>query len=108
MPISKSTRQFFDDMAGASEVQKPSPGKRVRVIGGRKHNGKIGYVIRHQESQFYGRFAKKKPTENLALREVEGRVGYICLVKNEADGTTFWVDADKVDVIDLLGFKITE
>ena len=106
MPLTKSTRQFFAEMAEASEVQKPGPGRRVRVTGGRKHKGKVGYVIRYQESPYFEKYGKRKTDVNMALREVEGRLGYICLVKCEADRSTFWVDADKVEVIDLIGNKV--
>lgn len=86
-------------IANGCEKDRPSPGKWVSVESGRKHKGKIGQVVRHQRDKFAVDAYRYGSAASDALRDMQGRYGWVCVVRNEADGTTFWVKADYLKII---------
>lgn len=91
-PFAPELRQAWEDIAEGASAQRPSPGKRVRIVGGRKHVGRTGVVERHQVSKFDDPFRYGSPQQH-QMASIRGRRGYVVLVRDEA-GETFWVRAD--------------
>ena len=85
-------------IADDCEKTRPSAGKYVRVDGGRKHTGKIGQVVRHQLDKFSSAYRYGSGASD-ALRDMQGRYGWVCMVRNEADGAVFWVKADYLTIV---------
>ncbi len=77
-----------------SDVNRPSVGKHVVVTSG-KHVGKSGIVVWHGRNKFE-RDYYATPAQ-LHLRDIVGRSGFRVGIKTENE--TFYVDANKVDVI---------
>lgn len=96
--INSDTVDFWRQLAKDLEPQRPSPGKQVKVTGGRKHKGKSGIVLRHMRSHFKDYLWQYGSEANLHMRDLRGREGFVILV-HPNDGPDFWVDADKVEVI---------
>jgi hypothetical protein len=97
--INAETRDFWQDMASRFSVQRPNPGKRVRVTGGRKHAGKEGTVQSHQRSKYRTDVFRYASDASAHLRDMEGRAGFVVSVRPDDGTAPFWVDADKVTVI---------
>lgn len=96
--MNADTAPMWRDLAVTVSEQRPSPGKRVRVTGGRKHVGKEGVVTRHEVNKYRDAF-RYGGDANLHLREMMGRAGFRVCVEPECGEDPFWVDADKVEVI---------
>lgn len=92
--ITAENRDFWQKLANDLGPSRPDPGKRVLVVGGRKHKGKTGTVVRHRRDQFYHWYCV--PEANAHLREMAGRAGFVVLVQTESD--LFWIRADYVEV----------
>ncbi len=95
--INSDTVDFWRQLANDLSAQRPSYGKRVRVTVGRKHIGKEGTVERHQVSR-YGSAFRYGGEANLHMREMAGRDGFVCLVRDDG-GVAFWVPAENVEVL---------
>lgn len=93
--INSDTRGAWQDLANQTATNRPSKGKQVRVTEGR-HAGKIGIVTWHGASRY--RETRYCSDAQLHLRDMVGREGFRCGVRTDS-GETFFVDADKVDVI---------
>lgn len=93
--INADTRSAWQAMADEASKTRPHPGRRVRIIGGRKHKGKVGTVVRHQVSQ-YGNAYRYGNDASHHLRDMRGRYGWTCLVRTDL-GEQFWVDADHTE-----------
>ena len=96
--INAETRDAWQSIADELSKQRPWPGRRVRVTGGRKHAGKEGTVLRHQVSKYNDVFRYASEAQ-AHMREMAGRSGFVVLVQPDNDSKPFWVDADKVDVL---------
>lgn len=89
--FTKDNRDTWQRIADKASEQRPSVNKTVEIIAGRKHKGKTGIVVKHQVDQFAD--TRYKSDASLALREINGREGYVVLVKAN-DGSLFWVKAE--------------
>ncbi|MHC4704517.1 MAG: hypothetical protein ACYTFQ_28540 [Planctomycetota bacterium] len=87
--------------------QKPSPGKEVYVSKGRKHKGKRGVVCRHQRDKYDDTFRYMAPA-SIAFAQMEGRDGYVCLVRDHDTNRTFWVKASYLLVVEDLTISLSE
>lgn len=96
--INSDNAEAWKQLAKDVDAQRPSVGKRIHVVGGRKHKGKTGSVVAHTRSRFGSAF-RYGGEANLHLREMMGRHGFIVLVHPDDNGWPFWVDADKVEVL---------
>jgi hypothetical protein len=94
--ITSENRETWQKLATDLAGQRPSPGKRVRVLAG-KRKGAAGSVRRHQLSRFGNgyRFCSDAQAQ---LRDLKGRYGWCVLIRGD-DGHEFWADADNVEVI---------
>lgn len=86
-----TNRDAWQRIADEASEQRPSFGKTVEIVSGRKHKGKTGIVVKHQVDQYAD--TRYKTDASLALREINGREGYVVLVKAN-DGSLFWVKAE--------------
>jgi hypothetical protein len=87
-------------VAALCSKSRPSVGKIVRVIGGRKHKGRGGQVVRHVKSKFAGYAERYKSEAQLTMREMQGTFGY-CVQIDPGDGSDlFWVNAEYVEIYD--------
>jgi len=92
--INEKTRGTWQDIANELSKQRPVPGRKVSITGGRKHKGKRGTVLRHQLDKFVDAF-RYGGEANHHMTEMAGRFGYVCLVENmENPSDRFWVKAD--------------
>lgn len=91
--ITSENRDGWQRIADEASKQRPFPGRRVRIDGGRKYKGKIGTVVRHERSKFDRDAFRYGSDGNLMLREMQGRRGYRIQVRT-AFGETFWTEAD--------------
>lgn len=79
--INADTIEFWKDIAVKVSAQRPDPGRVVKVTGGRKHQGRMGKVIRHQVSKYRDPFRYASEAQ-AHLRQMTGRTGYVCLVED--------------------------
>jgi hypothetical protein len=98
--INSENVEFWRDVAKEADKQRPRTGRRVCVVGGRKHKGKEGLVTRHQHDQFshayrYGNEA------SMHMKDMVGRSGWVCLVQPDDGSQPFWVKADFVECINV-------
>lgn len=84
-------------MADVSKTR-PSVGRRVRVVGGRKYRGREGQVFWHGQGfdPSAGRYGN---VFSDALRQAAGRYGYRVGVRCD-DGSKFFVDANQVIIVE--------
>ena len=83
-------------LANQISQDRPSEGKQVEVVEGRKHKGKIGKVLQHQVDKFQNAF-RYGGEGNLRLREMAGRYGYVCLIDTGIE--KFWVKAHYLKIL---------
>ena len=95
--INADTVDAWRHIAAEASPQRPSPGRRVRVTGGRKHIGRDGVVLRHMPSRYLNAFRYGGEASH-HMREIVGRYGYVVLVQPD-EGPPFWVRADYVNVL---------
>ena len=95
--INEDTRAAWQAIADELSKQRPHAGRRVRVVGGRKHKGKEGLVERHQLSK-YGDAYRYASEAQAHMRDMAGRDGWVCLVRTDA-GETFWINAQHTEVV---------
>lgn len=79
--------------------QRPSVGKWVRVLEGRKHVGKIGQVVRHERDR-YDRVERYRSEASMHFIDMRGREGFVVLVQDARNPSRFWVKASYVVVVD--------
>jgi hypothetical protein len=77
--------------------QRPSVGKAVKVIEGKKHLGAVGTVRWHGIDK-YDTSAQYMTDAQVCLRDMIGRLGYRIKIETES-GESFFVSADYVEVI---------
>ena len=77
--------------------QRPSVGRMVRVVKGRKHVGEVGLVTWHGKDKYCDLDRYKSPIQ-VAMADVVGRTGYRIRISPD-DGAAFFVCADYVEVI---------
>jgi len=92
--INSDTREAWQQLANDLGPQRPSVGKRVRVVSG-KHLGDEGQVTWHGVDRFTD--TRYLSDAQLHLRDMEGRRGF--RVRIQSEGENFFVSADKVEVI---------
>ena len=83
-------------IADRTADKRPSVGKTVKVIEGRKHLGKVGRVVFHGVDKYARTY--HKTDAQLMMQEILGRFGYVVKVVTD-DGDTFWIKANQVEVI---------
>lgn len=82
----------------ASQLSLNNPlNKRVKVVGGRKHKGKIGKVISQMRDQYYDWKYVDQAQE--MYRTLEGRDGFVGLVMDEQTNSTFWVKCTYLEIL---------
>lgn len=99
--INADTAEGWRKIAAQLEAQRPSAGKTVRVVGGRKHKGKIGTVQVHKLSRYSDayRYASEAQAH---MRDMRGRDGWVCRVLVLGAGSyseAVWIDARHLEVI---------
>lgn len=92
--ITSENRDAWQALADEASKQRPYPGRKVRITGGRKHKGKVGTVMRHQRDRFDATAFRYGGEAALMLRDMEGRYGFCCLIQPEDGTAPFWVKAD--------------
>lgn len=80
----------------SASLQRPSAGKRIRVTRG-KRKGVEGRVEIHQLSKFGKPYRYGSEASN-HMKDLVGRSGWVCLIRTDA-GESFWIDADKTEVL---------
>ena len=93
--INSDTREAWQQLANDLSPQRPSVGKRVRVVEGRKYLGDEGQVTWHGVDRFAD--TRYLSDAQLHLRDMEGRRGFRVRIDTGSD--SFFVSADKVEVI---------
>lgn len=102
-PINEDTREAWQYIANEVSKQRPDPGKRVRVSGGRKYKGITGTVVRNIQDKYVNAFRYGNEA-SFHMREMERRYGFVVLVQpDDASIKPFWTKADNVEVIDTNG-----
>lgn len=96
-PFSPEFHQAWADLSAKLEPDRPSVGKTVKVVKGRKHLGVTGKVIWHGEDTFDDS-TRYLDSAQLYLREIEGRRGYRIRIESETEGK-FFLNADYVEVL---------
>lgn len=81
------------------EKNRPSVGKHVIIIRGRKHKGKKGLVIKHKLN-VYEKIFGFKAAQTTKLRDMTGREGYVCQIQSGPE--VFWVNADYTEILPVL------
>ncbi len=91
-------QQFFEAVSSKEEIEanRPSVGKTVKVVSGRKHLGAVGVVVWHGIDKYAPPLADSY--EQAFLAERVGRLGYRIKVQSET-GEAFFVSADYAEVI---------
>lgn len=80
--------------------KKPSKGKRVLVVEGRKHKGKIGVVFWHGRDQYAGR--QYGDSFQKAASDATGKWGFRVGVKTDT-GEKFFIGAERVQIVTVKG-----
>lgn len=88
---SSMTQTEGQALADALSAYRPFVGRRVRIVEGRKHLGKIGTVTWHGPDRFAGRAYGDGYQQ--AATEVMGRYRYRVGVRTD-DGETFFTKAE--------------
>ena len=83
-------RAAWQKIADSASAQRPSVGKTVEIVGGRKYKGQVGVVVWHGVDKYSS--TQYLSDARLALREINGREGYRVAVKTATE--TFFVPAD--------------
>lgn len=94
--FSEKYRESWNKLSENVEPARPSVGKMVEVVKGRKHKGKAGEVVWHGENRYFD--WKYYSSAQITLMQMQGRSGYRVRVKTY-DGEMFYVNADYVEVL---------
>lgn len=89
--MNADTRATWQNVANNTAVDRPSAGKTVTIVKGRKHKNKTGVVVWHGINKFYD--TRYDSPAMASMREIIGREGYSVKVKT-ASGETFFVPAE--------------
>jgi hypothetical protein len=90
--------QAIGEIAKNVSAQRPDKGKRVEVISGRKHLGKIGVVFWHGRNPF-DRFPHRYHTSiQAAMSDAIGIHGFRIGIRTDA-GEKFFTEAQRVKVL---------
>jgi len=95
---SREFREAWQAQIKKLEPNRPSVGKRVRVVEGRKHLGKEGEVFWHGIDKYDSNRYYKTAAQQM-MSEAMGRMGYRVGIRTD-EGETFFTGADKVEVIE--------
>ena len=96
--ITSENAKFWQELANELGAKAPMPGKRVQVVGGRKHAGKCGVVLRNIEDKFDRDTYRYGSEASDHLRDMARKRGYVVLVREDS-GAEFWVKAKLVEVV---------
>ena|SRR3990167_243179 len=94
--ISEVTQDQWQSIIDQTEPNRPSVGKRVKVIESRKYLGKEGLVTWHGRDKFSDTWRWCSDAQ-FHLRDLVGRSGF--RVRIDTGSEAFFVNADKVEVI---------
>ena len=97
--ITSENRDAWQRMADDAAAQRPYPGRRVRIDGGRKYKGKIGLVVRHERDRFGSAWRYGSDASHM-LQDMIGRYGFRIQVRSDVDGSLFWCPADYATCVD--------
>ncbi len=89
--INSNTIAAWQMIANNVSRQRPYPGRTATVFRGRKLLGEKVSVVRHQKDAYSDAF-RYGGAGNLMMREMAGRSGFVCLVRN-AQGAERWIKA---------------
>lgn len=89
--INSDNAKGWQKIADNVSRQRPSPGKYALVLKGKKLQNQKVVVVRHQIDQYENAFRYGNEASH-HLREMMGRTGFVCLVRNE-QGEEKWVKA---------------
>jgi hypothetical protein len=93
-------RDAWNALFASVADQRPSVGKLVRVVDGRKHKGEEGRVVWHGEDRYYmAQHRRFMSDAQSALNEARGRNGWRVRIQPE-EGESFFVNAAYVEVIE--------
>lgn len=95
--INADTADAWRDLAAQCSADKPAPGRRVRVVAG-KRSGRTGVVTRHMPSRFEHDVYRYASEAQAHLRDMRGREGFVCRLRFD-DGSEAWVPARNVEVL---------
>jgi hypothetical protein len=97
--INGDTVEAWREIAKDLSAQRPYPGRRVEIVGGRKHKGRVGVVLIHCRDQYSSAF-RYGGEANLHMREMAGRDGFVVKCRDEMTNEIFWCKADYTKVLD--------
>jgi hypothetical protein len=95
--ISEVTQEQWKSLVDQTSPQRPSVGKIVKVVEGRKHLGKQGKVFWHGIDKYSDAWRYGSDAQH-HLHDLCGRYGYRVGVETETE--KFFVPANKVEVIE--------
>ena len=78
------------------DQDRPSVGRTVKVVRGRKNRGVVGVVVWHGRDQYYD--DRYDSSAQRAFNEAQGKFGYRVRISPE-NGPAFFVKAEYVDVV---------
>lgn len=92
--LNEDTRAGWQILADIVSRQRPNSGRRAHVFRGRNLVGRWVAILRHERDRFSDAF-RYGGDANLHLREMSGRDGFVCLVRDES-GRSAWVKAQNL------------
>lgn len=95
--ITSENASAWQQLANDLAPQRPSVGKWVRVIGGRKQKGRWGRVTRHQRTKF-GSPTRYCTEASLHMQDMMGTHGFCVQVQPYDGDKPFWVNAEYVRI----------
>jgi len=98
--INADTVDFWKDIAAKLSKQRPYAGRKVKIVAGRKHMGKTGTVVRHMVSRFENPYRYGSEAQHHMI-DMAGREWYVCQVRDDSDGSLFWVKAEYTECLDV-------
>lgn len=90
--ITNENAAGWQRIADSLSEQRPYAGRRVSIVGGRKHKGKVGTVLTHMLDRYSDAYRYGSDASH-QMRDMRGRSGWVCKVRFD-DGSTGWVKAD--------------
>lgn len=93
-------RESWNALFASVGAQRPSKGKRVRVVQGRTHRDTTGIVTWHGEDRYWMAEQRRYMSDaQLALNEARGRDGWRCRIAPDDGSAPFFVSAAYAEVI---------
>lgn len=94
---SEVSHDALQGLINSVAINRPSVGKRVRIVSGRKHLGTEGLVAWHGLDKFSTAFRYASDAQAL-LRDAQGTWGFRVRIIADS-GESFFVSADKVEIV---------